>query len=175
MSDMTAAPIQRQLSHLASAHMVAGTEIFGKTIRDIALDAIKHINTLEQNAMSRIDAMEQKIRELEDIGQPKMTKHSEGPWTVGPYDENYAAISAKPWGVLATVTIRNCGKADPEGEANARLIAAAPDLYAALQEFKKDHAHRLPACAVPSCVLCKKINEFLERVDAALTKAEKRK
>jgi hypothetical protein len=57
------------------------------------------------------------------------TKHTQGPWNVrrqnpSPTTGEWMIAGAKP-GYLAEV--RNCGSGDVE--ANARLIAAAPDMY----------------------------------------------
>lgn len=66
------------------------------------------------------------------------TDHTPGPWTIGDqkttfYDKAIAEINAPEWTALAGVFIRNGGKSDPEGIANAQLIAAAPELLQNLQ------------------------------------------
>ena len=53
------------------------------------------------------------------------TKHTPGPWHVTGYHVEARA------GAIATVC--DAGDDDTEGDANARLIAAAPELLAALQ------------------------------------------
>ncbi len=68
------------------------------------------------------------------------TNHTPGPWviqrsrTIRP---NYAWVCGQDWHELATVVVRSPGdkKDDATGLANARLIAAAPDLLAALEEL----------------------------------------
>ena len=66
-------------------------------------------------------------------------KHEPGPWTVSPKEPfredegGCVAINADEWHELAIVFLHSDG--GPEGEANARLIAAAPDLLAALVEL----------------------------------------
>jgi len=65
--------------------------------------------------------------------------HTPGPWEIeGPasYRAGEVAIGTvandnDSWSELATVVVRVDGLPSPEGEANARLIAAAPDLLAA--------------------------------------------
>ncbi len=73
------------------------------------------------------------------MGEPKFTK---GPWTVGKRkDKNRgsakAYIDGFSWDGLASVWVRlqNKDMDSDEGVANAHLIAAAPDLYAALAEI----------------------------------------
>jgi hypothetical protein len=67
------------------------------------------------------------------------TKHTMGPWltTRSCDDIHYANINAPQWGALASVVVRNEMKARDceEGWANAKLIAAAPELLEALQLF----------------------------------------
>jgi len=76
------------------------------------------------------------------------TKHTPGPWEYVPSTENHGAYICGPWGSTVcdcyTMTVPgpfNGWKAKPvpfHGEAmdaNARLIAAAPDLLAALKDL----------------------------------------
>lgn len=72
------------------------------------------------------------------------TKHTPGPWTVEHDGPSLAFVTAKAetitgakWGIVCSVT------SDFEhGEANARLIAAAPELLEAL-EWARDHLNNL--------------------------------
>jgi len=66
-----------------------------------------------------------------------MMKHTQGPWAVSNYYAGKASISGKDWGGFATVVTRLDGDENDsvEGLANARLIAAAPDLLAALEDM----------------------------------------
>jgi len=69
-----------------------------------------------------------------------MTKHTPGPWTVNPYCNDGAevrAIAPVAWCSVAT-TVGSSGSQSidaAEARANARLIAAAPDLLAALERL----------------------------------------
>lgn len=56
------------------------------------------------------------------------TKHTPGPWT---YDETWALILAEHGAEIAAVHAARSVKGEPQ--ANARLIAAAPTMYEALQ------------------------------------------
>ncbi len=59
-----------------------------------------------------------------------MNKHSSGPWVIKEIDRDE--------GVRVSFGLVGCGcrvYGMPEGEANARLIAAAPDLLKALQQI----------------------------------------
>jgi hypothetical protein len=69
--------------------------------------------------------------------------HTPGPWSVEPpYTtggvcfEGYAPISAATWGELAKVAVEVDRQHSDEGEANARLIAAAPAMYNALLRLR---------------------------------------
>jgi hypothetical protein len=66
-----------------------------------------------------------------------MSKHTPGPWAISSGDfilQNHAAVDAPKHGALALVVwkMEDDGRS-PECEANARLIAAAPDLLEALK------------------------------------------
>lgn len=75
-----------------------------------------------------------------------MSKHTPGPWTIDERrirDGYYAAITAPKWHALADVVVRMSDEEEdqPEGVANAKLIAAAPDLLDVLQRML-DHGER---------------------------------
>lgn len=68
------------------------------------------------------------------------SKHSPGPWTLGPADDidgaqYYRSVSAKTWQNFANVVVRmeDDDHDSAKGLANAALIAAAPDLLEALE------------------------------------------
>lgn len=58
-------------------------------------------------------------------------KHTPGPWTVDDSVPDEAVYVMCPSGTIANVG--PCGTPDDEDKANARLIAAAPDLLEALK------------------------------------------
>jgi hypothetical protein len=66
-----------------------------------------------------------------------MSKHTPGPWAISSGDfilQNHAAVDAPKHGALALVVWKmEDDELSPECEANARLIAAAPDLLEALE------------------------------------------
>lgn len=76
-------------------------------------------------------------------------KYTEGPWVIGDTRGGYADINAPsaryPWTGLARVVVEMEGvsKLEPYGmgEANARLIAAAPELLEALMAIETDGLH----------------------------------
>lgn len=63
------------------------------------------------------------------------TAHTPGPWkvSVGYREDGYAKITSEAHFGLASVVVEVDGKAYPKGESNARLIAAAPEMLAALE------------------------------------------
>lgn len=72
-----------------------------------------------------------------------MAGYTKGPWELDGESlrgGSYTAINGEGWDELATVVTRMRGNAEdnPEGVANARLIAAAPELLEAL-ELARDH------------------------------------
>jgi len=63
-----------------------------------------------------------------------MSEYTKGPWTVNKEFGMQGMIDANEHPVAAT-----CGYASPKGrEANANLIAAAPDLFEALEAIVND-------------------------------------
>ena len=107
-----------------------------------------------------------------------MVKHTPGPWRV--YHENGSMGSGGSWGVesgshLNPRTVAVVSAVGPIGQADAALIAAAPDLLAALEEACLAYAvhdgagHHEPSCATNArCYLCTSF-----RVNAALAKVSK--
>lgn len=74
-----------------------------------------------------------------------MNNHAPGPWKLGIQDGNFVDIDSECHGGLAQVVWlmeddEVEGRSSPQCEANARLIAAAPDLLAALEDIVK-HIH----------------------------------
>jgi hypothetical protein len=73
-----------------------------------------------------------------------MSNFAKGPWTLGKRGKSAVHIDANndlpPWTALAKVYVKtgdieNGYKSDPVGEANARLIAKAPEMYALLKKL----------------------------------------
>lgn len=67
--------------------------------------------------------------------------HTPGPWRVAPDDTSfggYVAISGGDHFGLAEVVVELGGKPYPDGEANAKLIAAAPEMLEALRALVDD-------------------------------------
>lgn len=65
-------------------------------------------------------------------------KHTPGPWKLGHNDGTFVEIDAPTHGALATTVWcmeDDKGFGSPECEANARLIAAAPEGYELAKEF----------------------------------------
>lgn len=61
-------------------------------------------------------------------------KHTPGPWTI------FAWMVCAPDSELALASVRGVSTSPAEDTANARLIAASPDLLAALQEVSDSTA-----------------------------------
>ncbi len=101
------------------------------------------------------------------------SKHTPGPWVLGALRREFRQINAvsceQPWEEFASVAVKLDGIPSKEGEANARLIAAAPDLLEALTlclRFAETEANQEDACydAKPA----------VEKARAAIAKAEGR-
>lgn len=105
-----------------------------------------------------------------------MTEATAGPWSVGCSEErDFLILGAK--GEELAVLYRNDGADDPEwypAAANARLIAAAPELYAALKaivlQFGPWHAGDCPGDDTCDCTS----KPFHDAVNAAIKKVEGR-
>lgn len=96
-----------------------------------------------------------------------MQRHTPGPWSIVRRDGNRVDINSAPdetpeWQGLAQVWVRMEDEAEDceDGLANARLIAAAPDLLAALKAAE----HFIGAGYQPP--------ELVDQISAAIRKAE---
>ena len=67
-----------------------------------------------------------------------MSKHTPGPWIMTRRGEHYHDIHGRRWEELARVVTKTDGaiKDSAEGMANAKLIAAAPELLEALKHLE---------------------------------------
>ena len=100
-----------------------------------------------------------------------MSKYTQGPWLLDDAEDvdlpNHVGISAVGHGLLAQVVwvmeddVR-MGKSSPRCEANARLIAAAPELLEALQQAvgSLEWAASVIGDIPPKC-------EYMERIEEA--------
>lgn len=89
-------------------------------------------------------------------------KHTPGPWEVGDLDQNSQRIVRSEHIEICTCWHHCVGSIEKQMEANARLIAAAPEMYEALkaaEEWLSGWASAEP---------------YLETIRAALLKAEGR-
>jgi hypothetical protein len=87
-----------------------------------------------------------------------MNTHTPGPWTVGPHQR----IISSGWSIRInddSAIAYALGEKNPELQANARLIAAAPDLLQVLQDVLTIFAEEYPG------------SPCFERARAAITKA----
>jgi len=71
-----------------------------------------------------------------------MTTHTPGPWKVDADERSVIAAPNGEW-VAQVITQRHLD----EKRANAKLIAAAPNLLAALEDIAKNH---YPECSCPT-------------------------
>lgn len=87
------------------------------------------------------------------------TKHTAGPWAYGweTQDQHWAIVTDAAGGIVANVNTETGPDAHSApamrqmpGEANARLIAAAPDLLAALEEAVKALSRCYDVCDWPA-------------------------
>jgi len=81
-----------------------------------------------------------------------MSKHTPGPWSIGEHQK----IISTGWSIRipsdGSAIAYVLGERNPELQANARLIAAAPDLLAALQEL----LHMPEFDGTPECSLLRR-------------------
>lgn len=62
------------------------------------------------------------------------TKHTPGPWTASNHGVTWRILAGEAGGFSRPIIARTCeAQTDAEAEANARLIAAAPELLAACE------------------------------------------
>lgn len=87
-------------------------------------------------------------------------KHTPGPWRLGEIRDDQIDIDAKRHGALARVAWlmdedKLLGKNSPEQEANARLIAAAPELLEALEDLECEASAELdPTTSLNIAIEC---------------------
>jgi hypothetical protein len=101
-----------------------------------------------------------------------MSAHTPGPWKVDQQRRAHGYNVAVFSGDIAVADVPGIGKDpanDPEADANARLIAAAPELLGALDDL----AWIVEAGRVEP-VARAEVDERLERARAAIAKAEGR-
>ena len=98
-----------------------------------------------------------------------MSKHTPGPWSIDNPKKGHVCISAPEsrfWDLAKVVWQNDCdaelGQPSPQEEANARLIAAAPELLEALESL-------LDECE--GTVMQTSANHSIERARAAIAKA----
>lgn len=67
-----------------------------------------------------------------------MTQFTPGPWNVRPCDEGYRNFDKQDWAIVSDGLLTPClvWGGFSQGKANAQLIAAAPDLLAALTNVR---------------------------------------
>lgn len=105
------------------------------------------------------------------------TKHTPGPWRTNAYDHREIEALAGPEGeryvigpIAVVYDIDSIRSGQAVGEANARLIVAAPDLLAACKAILRHDDSVLPHnavdCATAPCAYC--------QVRNAIAKAEGR-
>lgn len=100
-----------------------------------------------------------------------MSAHSPGPWEVRFFRSKSHRIDAPGWNELAVVYGNEDDDLDRQGRANARLIAAAPELLAVARRWLRvmgDAGSDRCACCPDEYVCCRC------EVVAAIAKAEVR-
>ena len=79
-----------------------------------------------------------------------MSEYTPGPWVMSgrcyELGDGLAGINGQGWNELAGVVIKVNGRRSDEGIANARLIAAAPDLLEALKVMVRDYGAAHASC-----------------------------
>ena len=101
------------------------------------------------------------------------TKWTSGPWSIHSKAQ-MSVMGAKGYAVAAcggyADNTRDCDELFAEQEANARLIAAAPDLYAALEKAR-EYVGPVIFSDGPRQDDCERCDALIDEIDAALRKA----
>ena len=96
------------------------------------------------------------------------TKHTPGPWGLHAGDP-CLVIAIKPYREISSMETDQ-PIASKEDRANARLIAAAPELLAALKEIIADHEQRMRLYSQQECQ--ENRVRVMELAEVAISKAE---
>jgi hypothetical protein len=131
----------------------------------------RYREAVEQNAMQAVDDVK------EFVADATLPSHTPGPWRVSDFDHTEIIMNDLAGTYIAGV--RDEAIPYEEARANARLIAAAPELLAALKDARETierDAQRLRACAEQSHPEERDghmdgANALIEQVDAAIAKA----
>ena len=102
-----------------------------------------------------------------------MSKHTPGPWKAVNQTTSTLLKQDSPQGRYLFSLKEYPGI--PESEANARLISAAPDLLAALQNLLEKSGHLSVFGSEPSVKAVRQAGDYIKAVDvarAAIAKAE---
>jgi hypothetical protein len=99
-----------------------------------------------------------------------MAAHTPGPWEASRWRVCYGVLPGQRIGVICDVAT-NKESRTPESEANARLIAAAPDLLAACKAAIEEFRHLGQAMGE---MTPPKTVDVWNRVEAAIAKAERK-
>lgn len=98
-----------------------------------------------------------------------MNKHTPGPWDYwsgyNPYDKIEAQVTAEG----GDIVIASYNHMIEQGEANAKLIAAAPDLLTALERCELMLLSKRHACE--DNYLCHILDSHISQASAAIAKA----
>lgn len=112
-----------------------------------------------------------------DLARSHMTAHTRGPWLVGPFGEIWPASDVAfvggKWREKCPEPriIASPVKSHPEVEANARLIAAAPELLEAARQLSAVYDGIYVKMSDSEMALCR---DAWAKMDAAIAKAEGR-
>lgn len=106
-------------------------------------------------------------------------KHTPGPWRVRKCDGGYRLFDRDDWAIVSEGCITPClvwgGSAFEEGAANARLIAAAPELLEALRAMRQAFSafRAVPVGAPGSCARAEQDDQIAaeDKAIAAIAKA----
>lgn len=82
-----------------------------------------------------------------------MSKHTPGPWT---HDETWGLILSRDGSEVAACHAGRSGS-KAETQANARLIATAPDLFELVRTFAIQDGHLIDSCPCCMCILIQKV------------------
>lgn len=136
----------------------------------------QRVRALEAQGLTRSDA--QGVIDAEDLTAQRQATHTRGPWSIyddgpGGSDVILAHINGANYDIAYISNDETEGRPENERAANARLIASAPDLLAALKDAR-ERLEYLEPDYFDDASHETEWRDYLAQTDALIAKAEGR-